>query len=202
MTLSGRLGALWGYHAVSVFCVRGVGFLCFLFSKARESAIFPTLTDLSVVFPALSVASFPVTELGPPGLQPASSAYARGIPHRALDERDHLAYRGRQTPSCPGGHRVSRVSRLAPSTSKGRVGIARTKIIIWRHPRCCSMRRKPCRVVPSCRRPAKVPQAVRARHLLGPFTLYLVRLSFSAFFSGGRRGGQGGDFEGRRGGAR
>ena len=42
------------------FCVRGVGSLCFLFSKACASAIFPTLTALSVVFPALSVTNFPV----------------------------------------------------------------------------------------------------------------------------------------------
>ena len=33
------------------FCVRGVGSLCFLFSKACASAIFPTLTALSVVRP-------------------------------------------------------------------------------------------------------------------------------------------------------
>ena len=41
----------------------------------------------------------------------------------------HPAYRGRQTPSCPESPRESRVSRLAPSTNKARVGIARSKII-------------------------------------------------------------------------
>ena len=47
-----ELGALWGYRAVSVFfCGRGAAPFCVLCSKARASAIFPTLTALSVVRP-------------------------------------------------------------------------------------------------------------------------------------------------------